>query len=278
MLYFSPQVHFYKEHHGHTVKYKIPDRFQKFLSTEVMKKSITASTEEEDLYTKFKSVLDSIAAAAYNADTETMKMLYRTAIEMEKIVKREEETVPVKKKMTDKQITETLESLTEKKVEIEVQTETGRDETNSAMEEDKPEVDKIKVESNMANADGSIACFNDSYMEFCNKINEKNKVVKKTPPKKKPEQKNVRTYSKRKVVKTKIGQFKPNILLPRKKVVEKIVEEEIKDDLKDVESEEDMNVDEFELNTSINSSKVKLEVDYEVIEQENDCNILVLKI
>lgn len=274
-------MHFFKEHHGHSCKYKLPDRFRKYLSTEMLKKPIGSSKEvaegEEDLYEKFKSVIDSIMMTAFNSDTETLKLLYGKAVEMEKILRTDEELKPHVKNMTDEQITNTLENLSDNKISanapLDVKQSNTTQETISKVNtiedstDKKPKTVKTNEGFNRVNTNSPMTCFNDSYKEFVDKIVEKKEAENQCPPKLlAKEQKPIKTYNKKKIVKTKIGQFKPS-LSPKKERVQS-------------ENDEENDVDEafFKSNRSIELLKTKVEMDYEVIEQENDYNILILKI
>ncbi|KAL0852490.1 hypothetical protein ABMA27_017055 [Loxostege sticticalis] len=278
----SIQVHFYKQHFGHDFKYKLPDKFVKYKSKQLLKepRPITEPFELKSLHMDFKTLMDFLLVESTKCDKATLEILHKKAQEMLTVVNNWDGTPkPSKRNMTDDQISETLETLDVKKKKT---GDNPVEEATKVKAEPKPDepviMNSFSLSSNLnaeerpkrnlktkqndesppvgfvmgSSPSSSKSSFNDSYKEFIDKAlstvkNNENQSkltspVQKTVPKLRKD--------KKKVVKTKIGQFKPSL---SPKAVDVVVKDR-------------------------RSSIGKVDFEYEVREQENDCNILVLKI
>ncbi|XP_063836341.1 uncharacterized protein LOC135085482 [Ostrinia nubilalis] len=284
----SIQVHFYKTHFGHECEYTMPDKFKKYLSKQLLKEPapLTEPFELKNLYADFKTLMEFILDEAKKVDKQKLEVLFNKARDMIGSFSTEEPTKTTKKSMTDAQISETLETLDvkrkistdnvqveSKKIKldlnldedslenVEVQKKTKRKQTSQPSVETKT---KLVTKTSPCS---SLSSFNDSYKDFVDKnlkeaevLNKKANDFKKfikqekeveEPPQKKTVNKPNIVRKKKNIVKTKIGQFKPS-LSPK------------------IKSEDE--------SSSEHMPSIKVEFEYEVREQENDCNILVLKI
>lgn len=230
--------------------------------------------DDKQLYTEFKKMVTSVVKDASKVDIATLQDLLGKALEMTMILQSvdlEDHDLPIgNKSLTDEQISSNLESLKSKrkhspapkdaKKEMKRVKKDGEEKAeNGIFKARSPALYKAKKNDTEKNDDAkprsliqSPTSFNDSYKNFVDQ-NFKNQPESSTP---KPRS-NVR---KKEVVKTKIGQFKvkPSSLSP-----------------KDSSSNESPPKD---IPVSPISWKLKPDFKYEVKEQENDCNILILKI
>lgn len=305
------QVTFYKNHDGHTYEdYVLKDKYKSFCITNMLQKAAgyTAMTDinsdDNDLYLQFKTLMESIVLDAAKINIDALKVLVGKALDMTSVLTQYDEdaesemtndtsTLSLNKKHDDKIITQTLEGLRsslrikrKSSVQVDVPQKVLRKtsvpgeksvqktkakntfsladdkdsdnilkeldgDSKNVIENKKPAQTKDGIENVTQNTgletpktqpkvvfDQSPSSFNDSYKDFIDK-------TLKTPAAKKA------TENKKQVVKTKIGQFKP--ASPKATPV----------------------VETKKRKSSI--GKVK-EVEYEVKEQDNDCNILILKI
>ncbi|KAM3956018.1 uncharacterized protein ACR2FA_010065 [Aphomia sociella] len=346
------QVHFFKEHYGHSCpNYTLTERYKKYSITPLMMQATgyeygtNTQSDDKDLYVQFKTLMESIVLEAAKVKVDSLRILVGKALEMTSILTNYEEddemTSPItstNKSMTDDQITNALECLQQTRIKRNLidngsefinhnRMDTDDDNILSpkivnafSMAETKDKDVKDKKDEIMSKIDNEAAkqkyklltqlpSYNDSYKDFLDKNfkniekktsgNEKNtsskvncKVVvdkkvkplkpvksevkqesrkssptpktmenaaptkKETPTAKTAESKKntpniLGKPTKKAIMKTKIGQFKPS-MSPRKST---------------------------ESNTSRSSiGKAAVDIQYEVKEQENDCNILILKI
>ncbi|XP_050360123.1 uncharacterized protein LOC126779949 [Nymphalis io] len=302
------QVHFYKQHFKHNfIDYTLSDKYKKYSITSFLKRSEEYNSlpklksDDNDMYLQFKNLMEGIVVDAAKINVTTLKVLVGKALDMTSILTNYDEEVDdsnaldvhnVSQTMNDSQITKALEennlntgkrknndkieSATDiKKIKLDIVNEEIDNDTSSPKilnsfslandldainklnkEDSKTEkIDKIKTNDaeqkpmkQLKDLNQSPSSFNDSYKDF---------VVKNFPSK----EADIRTRSRlgRPVVKTKIGQFKPN-LSPKSPV---------KIEAKKIESDKA---------TRLSFDKPKVDFEYEVKEQEEGCNILILKI
>ncbi|XP_049884163.1 uncharacterized protein LOC126379450 [Pectinophora gossypiella] len=286
------QVNFYIDHHGHKhQEYEMTAEFKSYTVTDLIQQATSKipdlSPDDSDLYLHFKFLMESIVLDAAKLNIATLKDLIAKAVDMTSVLAQYDEdqesmfentnvlTINVNKR--DDTITSVMEGLrsskrnkksneengTAKKLKVadavaktpkvnssfsladekdsdKILKELDRDNVKSKgpkAKVNKEEAENVKNNStkkgnspqltSMLNQSPQLS-FNDSYKDFI-KNNVPDSQVKK-----------------RNIVKTKMGQFKPN-LSPKKGVKR-------------------------------NSFGKAPDVEYEVKEQENDCNILILKI
>lgn len=335
---YSKGIHisYLKDHCGHTVDSTPLKQYSEYsISLYPREMELKELSEDSDLYVEFKNIIMSIAHDAAKADMSTLKELIGKALEMASLLKHlknsDHSATSVKKKLSDDQISKTLDSLQtrtgKRKQVIEVK-ETKREvpkriKRNSTVPEDMVEnsittkaktttlaksvtfkntsknndnksdsevsqtdtEDSLKtiltaseVTQTSKKADDSSETsslrteddrkdeplrsavqspsFNDSYMNFVGQ-NFRSSLEASTP-KVRP---NIR---KKEIMKTKIGQFKAKSLSPKQPISPKSP--------KEVKSKE---VIKESVSTKKWSTK---DLKYEVKQQENDYNILILKI
>ncbi|KAI8431365.1 hypothetical protein MSG28_015901 [Choristoneura fumiferana] len=276
------QVHYYPNHYGHPYEpYSLGSAFKKYSIASLM--NITASqlpdsegedSAEPDLYLQFNKVVNLLITEAARINISGLKKLMRKALEMMTIVNsyvEDEDDVistklsisPVpdkiheevknalknfkagsKRKSDDVEIPAKKKKLlrsTENTLKVQGKIKSNTDNNREEVENLDSKATKGYVTPNKEKLKNNqqSPSFIDTYQQFVGKI-------VKPVEKKKPEKK-------KQIVKTKMGQFKPS---PTKKLSMS----------PKVESPS---------RTSIGSVK---EIKYEVKEQENDCNILILKI
>lgn len=257
------QVHYYPNHSGHDCKpYVLSNKYKSYTITDLLEQaSINDISVDGDLYLQFKTLMDNIVLDAAKINIDTLKVLINKAIDMTSILTHYDEDDDVvtttnrsyllldTKKKTDgngKKIAKAIENLGSKglkrnadsnEVAPILQKQIRRSTFSLADEKDSDNILKalddqqVKVGKNTKMQSPS---FNDSYKEF----------IDKSLHEQSDKRNNMRT--KKKVVKTKMGQFKPSVS-PKK--IEKR-----------------------------NSTGKMKDVEYEVRERDDDCNILVLKI
>lgn len=235
-------VQYFKNHYGHeTPKYELREEYKKNLVGEDFQK--LQSTQRA--YQKFKSLMQSIITDASSTNLDNLKTLLTMAVKMQECLDGDEKEPPhLTKKMTDYEISEELEDkigLRSKRGAVTPINKGGK-----------------KIKTNMDDAFDSLLSpsksppsFNDSYKQF---IDSSISVKPLLGTKK----------GKKDVIKTKI-QFIPN---PRKLNVKPAPEKTKPNILRPSKSN---------MSNISDIGKVN-DVEYEVREQENDCNILVLKI
>lgn len=258
------QVHYYPNHSGHDSKpYILSNKYKSYTITDLLEQaSIGEISEDGDLYLQFKSLMDNIVLDAAKINIDALKVLINKAIDMTSILTHYDEDDDVvttanrsyllldTKKKADgngKKIAKAIEDLGSKglkrvadsnEVAPTSQKQSRKSMFTLADEKDSDNILKVlddqSVKTGRATKMQSPSSFNDSYKEFIDKsLNDQN-------------DKRNSLRNKKKVVKTKMGQFKPSIS-PKK--VEKR-----------------------------NSTGKMKDVEYEVRERDDDCNILVLKI
>lgn len=258
------QVHYYPNHSGHECKpYILSNKYKSYTITDLLEQaSISEISEDGDLYLQFKTLMDNIVLDAAKINIDTLKVLINKAIDMTSILTHYDEDDEVitttnrsfllldMKKKADgngKKIAKAIENLGSKglkrntdsnEVSPILQKQLRRSTFSLADEKDSDNIlkalDDQNVKLNKITKMQSPSSFNDSYKEF----------IDKSLHEQSDKRNNIR--NKKKVVKTKMGQFKPSIS-PKK--VEKR-----------------------------NSTGKMKDVEYEVRERDDDCNILVLKI
>lgn len=257
------QVHYYPNHSGHVCKpYVLSNKYKSYTITDLLEQaSISEISEEGDLYLQFKTLMDNIVLDAAKINIDTLKILINKAIDMTSILTHYDEDddvvtttnrsyllLDMKKKVdgNGKKIAKAIENLGSKGLKRttdgnEVSPIVPKQSRKSTFSlADEKDSDNILKALDDQNVKGKIikmqspSSFNDSYKEF----------IDKSLHEQTDKRNNVR--NKKKVVKTKMGQFKPSIS-PKK--VEKR-----------------------------NSTGKMKDVEYEVRERDDDCNILVLKI
>lgn len=258
------QVHYYPNHSGHDCKpYILSNKYKSYTITDLLEQaSISEISEDGDLYLQFKTLMDNIVLDAAKINIDTLKELINKAIDMTSILTHYDEDDEVvttanrsyllldTKKKADgngKKIAKAIENLGSKglkrntdtsEISPILQKQLRRSTFSLADEKDSNNIlqalDDQNAKSGRITKMQSPSSFNDSYKEFIDKsLNDQTE-----------KRNNVR--NRKKVVKTKMGQFKPSVS-PKK--VEKR-----------------------------NSTGKMKDVEYEVRERDDDCNILVLKI
>ncbi|XP_047543035.1 uncharacterized protein LOC125075349 [Vanessa atalanta] len=303
------QVHFYKQHFKHSVvDYTLSDKYKKYSITSFLKRSEEYNSlpnlefDDNDMYLQFKTLMEGIVVDAAKINISTLKILVGKALDMTSILTNYDEEVDdtnvdmrnTSHNMNDSQITKALEDnnlntgkrknsnktegITDiKKTKIDSITQERDTDTSSpkilnsfSLADNVDAINELNKDDDMTNnsvidkiksndtdkkplkqlkdLDQSPSSFNDSYKDF---------VVKNFPAK----DAEVKTRNRvgRPVVKTKIGQFKPS-LSPKSPV---------KLEAKKIE------VDKL---NRLSIDKPKVDFEYEVKEQEEGCNILILKI
>ncbi|CAH1642750.1 unnamed protein product [Spodoptera littoralis] len=340
---YSKGIHisYLKDHHGHTADSTPLKNYSQYsISLYPREMELKELSDDSELYLQFKNIIMSVAHDAVKADMTMLKELIGKALEMTTLLKglknNDLTTATVKKKLSDDQITKTLDSLL---------TRTGKRKQTVEPKETKKEVPKrlkrnstfveITVENNIATAKAtpvpksvtfknttknnetksdselsqtdtedslktilkasevlqntskkaddtsetssskadddkkdeplrsalqSPSSFNDSYMNFVGQ-NFRSSLESSTP-KVRP---NIR---KKEIMKTKIGQFKAKSLSPREPMSPKSPNK-----VKNKEKSKEITKE----NTPTKNWSTK-DLKYEVKEQENDYNILILKI
>ncbi|KAJ0169279.1 hypothetical protein K1T71_015163 [Dendrolimus kikuchii] len=272
------QVHFYKEHYGHASNvrpYKLDAAYKKYSINHLMSVKDLLDKEkhtdekqtpgkEKDMYSDFKKMMLNIISEAEKVDDDCLKNLFGKALEMSVVLNNRDETE--KKPSLDKNVTDDKISFVLNKVE-----------TRSKRKQDlnKSTNDSAKKPKNDENSDSFIkkinsmrsqTNFNDTFKDFVGSIGCK---VDGSPITKNDKKKDV--------VKTKIGQFKPSPPKVKKKEENKPKSED-KFQLAKVKNEVKFDQSNVKSEFKFDVSKIKTEIEYEVREQENDCNILILKI
>lgn len=279
------QVHFFKKHFNHTTEdYFLKDKYKKFTITSFLKRSddyntITSiPTDENQLYTQFKSLMEAIIVDAANINAATLKILFGKALNMTTILSNyDKETEKIDNQLS---LEYSKMSSGKRKNDMEINLDVKRTKDSSEKLEMSPKIinsfslatneknndidtkmeviiDKENNEEHLDNEEDNTdkkgsdwdpysSSFNDSYKDF---------VVKNFPA----AEKEIKKKNKKPVVKTKIGQFKPS-LSPKSpntpeeiKVKEKVVHR-------------------------LTFDKPIVDLKYEVKEQEDGCNILILKV
>lgn len=259
------QIHYNKSHCEHNCpKYVVPDNFSKYLTNKPNEiKSFDAlknkeAETQEGLYKKYQKVMENVKIDAAKVDLPLLKKLFNSALKMQGMINShhddedqnvKEEVPIINKSITDDQITNILESKrTSARLKRKSDTVTFDDAKKPKVEDVKEneecESPKIKREP------GTIMSpsFNDSYKQFLGtaESKDKTKIVKR-----------------KEVVKTKIGQFSPKKKSPN---IDEIIEK----------SRPQTNILKPSLLKQTNT--IVKDIKYEVREQENGCNILILKI
>lgn len=257
------QVHYYPNHSGHDSKpYILSSKYKSYTITDLLEQaSINEVADAGDLYLQFKTIMDNIVLDAAKINIDTLKVLINKTIDMTSILAHYDEDNDVvttanrsyilldRNKKTDgnsKNIAKAIENLgskvskrvSESNEDSPVpQKQHRRGMFSLADEKDSENILKALDDQSVTTEKTkpqSPSSFNDSYKEFVDKsLSEQNA-------------KRISVRNRKKVVKTKIGQFKPT-MSPKK--VEKR-----------------------------NSTGKIQDMEYEVRERDDDCNVLVLKI
>ncbi|CAH0602502.1 unnamed protein product [Chrysodeixis includens] len=273
-------VTYHKDHFGHVIKPADLEKYSNHLISSLKNdEEMKLDSEEDcDLYIQFRKLVTNVVNDAAKVDVATLRDLFGKALEMTTILKcsdNEERGLPIANKiLTDAQISSNLESMKTKRKHSPVPKDAKKDVKKVKKDgEDKFENGIYKAKSPTLNKSASFkskkndtekiddvsklvlqspTSFNESYKNFVDQ-NFKLQPDASTP---KP-----RSYVRKKeVVKTKIGQFKvkPSSLSPKETILNDSLPKEVP--------------------VSPNRWKLKPDFKYEVKEQENDCNILILKI
>ncbi|XP_032528310.2 uncharacterized protein LOC116778418 isoform X2 [Danaus plexippus] len=244
------EVSYYKNHHKHQFQEYNPEDYKKYLKSAVVEEEKVAEIkkEESELFVQFKTLMQGILADAEKASEATLKLLLLKAMDLSSVMHVHDEKASTyinsNQIMTDSQISEALEDTGTKR---KLGHDTG-DIKRPKLSCDVPSP-KIVNSFSLAELDSDITesvkntakdqtTFNDKYKDF---------VVKNFPE----AELKKRTRNERKIMKTKIGQYKPSI------------------SPKDIKKS---------IQLSIEKPRVKVDFDYEVKEQTDGCNILILKI
>ncbi|CAH0731086.1 unnamed protein product, partial [Brenthis ino] len=296
------QVHFFKQHYKHEyIDYTIMEEYKKYNITSFLKRSEEYNnlkilpSDGNDLYLQFKSLMEGIIVDAAKINVPTLKILLGKALDMTSVLTNYDEEVEENDvivtsvanvtHMTETQITKALETtnLTFGKrknnvnTDVSSQTQTKKIKQdsvedmspkilnsfslahNKSTKNDKSDTDNKKSDDDIDKSkqnnkkntewDPYSSSFNDSYKDF---------VVKNFPVVEADIKKKAR---KRPGFLTKMGQFKPNTLPKSHKT-----QEESKAEVKE--------------KTPVRTSfdKPNIDIKYEVKEQDEGCNILILKL
>lgn len=269
------QVHFYKEHYGHICKpYSLDDEYKKYMINHIMEHKDILSpklvkSEDTETYLEFKKLMENIVLEASKLNVASLQPLLDKALEMNVLLNNHEDgkRLDTPKNMTDDEISQVLQEVkTRSKRKLEIKQE--KSVSNDTPMKKQKNVENENASKKISNITKSPSNFNDSFKDFVGSINCK---VEQTPVKKKKE-----------IMKTKIGQFKPNS--PKKKKDE---EKSVRFDVNDQSISNEICNDSFDsepIYQRLRISDFKFDpktikdIKYEVKEQENDCNILILKI
>lgn len=256
----------------------------------------------EDVYSKLKDLMKNVVQKAHMLKRIQLKPLYISALEMQaylnsvidkrseltsqkpqpNIVKPYIETLEINsnqdnenynesknKIMNDDEITKALEAprvsarlkrksegspvpeTKKNKLDKEPSKKTGLKENNSQNKDLQYSERFESPRPSMTSPFSQSPSFNDTYKQF----------IEGSSPKLDPP---IARKVKKEIVKTKIGQFSPKKLA------------QVKDDTAKVENKKKKK-EPVKSNTSLDNLKIE-DVEYEVVEQENDCNILILKL
>ncbi|CAH2065068.1 unnamed protein product, partial [Iphiclides podalirius] len=92
------QVHFYKDHHGHSSnEYVLPDKYKKFSLTTILQNAEgytqinELKVDENDPYLQFKKLMECIVLDAAKINIKTLKVLIGKALEMTSVLNNYEE-------------------------------------------------------------------------------------------------------------------------------------------------------------------------------------------
>lgn len=274
------QIYYCKEHQGHKApEYEIPEKFRQYLNKNKESKSecidefdvLISKDTDDDLYLKFKDLMANISSYAERVSISHLRKLFNSALEMQGLLNSYDEdhddkdALFITKSMTDDQITYALEGKrssarlkrkSETRISVDAKKKKGdksdddmnfkskKDEFGKTVSKENKELHSPKLKAR-ASPTLLSPTFNDTYKQFIG------------DPLLEPKKKS-KTNKSKEIVKTKIGQFSPK----QKLAVQETVENSTPNILKP-----------SKLNTSFGKY-----VKYEVREQENDCNILILKI
>ncbi|KAF9416878.1 hypothetical protein HW555_005881 [Spodoptera exigua] len=328
---YSKGVHvsYLTDHQGHTVDSSPIKKYSEYAISLYLRdlEDLKESTEDSDLYSQFKNIIMSVAHGAAKADMSTLKELIEKALEMTALLKNlnknDHNVSTVKKKLSDAQISKTLDSLQTKtgkrKQSVEVKetkrdvakrikrnsvaiedtvenniatkskatpitksvtfrsetvsdselSQDGAEDTLETMTESIKEVHKTIKKTDNALETSTVTkvkddskknklqspSFNDTYMNFVDQ-NFKCKLGSSTPKVRPP-------IKKKEIMKTKIGQFKVKSLSPKEPGSPKSPKQTKTIEVKEIITPKNWTTK---------------DIKYEVKEQENDYNILILKI
>ncbi|KAI5639322.1 hypothetical protein NE865_08182 [Phthorimaea operculella] len=274
------QVHFYPTHYDHEYEeYELHDRYKTFSVSELIHQAgSTNDSPDEDLYIQFKTLMDNIVLGAAKLNIDALKTLMKRAKDMETILQDYDEDKEIE--FSKGRFTISLSSRTvnsegnssdssparNRKRTIEengvtpakkIRKSAGDTKTpvKSASKKtfslaDDKDSDNILKELDGGNVQTDKTMqspsFTDAYKDFIMKASKT--PVNKTGSSKTTAKTEKNTAKKKNVVKTKMGQFKG----PSPKKIAK--------------------------RNSIGSIGTVKDIEYEVREREEDCNILVLKI
>lgn len=264
-------------------------KFKKFLVNPYLTDAdgLIDENKDDSVYQQFKNIMNSITATAAKVDIGMLNTLLGKALEMSVMLNgaTPEEHATVNKSMTDEQISDVL---------AEVKTYPGKRKAESLKKDVKKAKPTLEIDGNDENSKSNNTLppkatskpvnkkpteslpstplarpviqspsFNDTYKDFVDqnfsKLNDSSTPVPKTKS----------NVKKKVVMKTKMGQFKTRPSLSPKDTTETKVKPMSpkppkKSEIKTIEK--------------IIEYKFKPDIQYEVKEQENDCNILILKI
>ncbi|XP_075989756.1 uncharacterized protein LOC142985451 [Anticarsia gemmatalis] len=252
------QVFYYKEHFGHTFTDISKEKYEKYSIFHLLKDEERPKNEEfEALFIQFKDVMNNILDNAAKGDVSMLNNLLGKALDMTAVLNNtvdSNSTVErVNKSMTDDQISEVLfgeKTYTRKKTDVKRAVKKVKP---MYSEDVKLEDDEISNKSfkSIEKSDKitpvvtlTSPSFNDTYKDFVDQTIKSTQTDSPSSPKR-------NSYKRKSIMKTKIGQFKTKPSLSPK--------------------EKDVPMKTLMFN-------IKPDVEYEVKEQENDCNILILKI
>ncbi|XP_045541167.1 uncharacterized protein LOC106712588 [Papilio machaon] len=289
------QVHFYKNHYSHACgTYTLPDKYKKYtLSTLIQNEEayteIDMKANGTEIYQQFKQLMDCIVQDAANIKIDSLKILLTKALDMTTVLSKEvdtDSTFMSMKLILDNNITGLLNNdnqqvgkrkniLNEKKTEPitkRFKTRTYKDSKSGSLEDA-----SIKIVNSFSLAEHEIVDAinkgNENNEEnTSNKVTEKN--IKDSPSSSDKEKDEVVNVKKKqteqspssfadsyKVFVKQLSEPSPPL---RKKKSNTIIKQVIKS--------------EIDIPKEINVKIIPIDYEYEIKEQENDCNILILKI
>ncbi|CAG9577606.1 unnamed protein product [Danaus chrysippus] len=244
------EVSYYKKHHKHQYEEYNQDEYKKYMKNSVVEAENVQEVkkEESELFVQFKTLMEGIIVDAQKANEATLKLLLLKALDLSSVMHNHEQKssyVNSNQIMTDSQISEALEDNGMKR---RLDQDNGDLKRPKICDVQSPKIlnsfslaelnSDITESGKTTSKDENPATFNDTYKDF---------VVKNFPE----AELKKRTRNDRKIMKTKIGQYKPSI------------------SPKDIKKS---------IQLSIEKPRVKVDFDYEVKEQTDGCNILILKI
>lgn len=242
------QVVYYKAHYGHIIdEYTLPEEFKKYSISSLLRDTdcytvLSVDCDSDDLSVQFKRLMDTILGKSLHVKENVLKLLYGKALEMASLLN-DEAGCKIEcqngKELAKKTSTDDIVE-DESKLDTEMKTKVPVKTYSNTRKNVKFEDNKIG--SPKFGSPASLTSFNDSYRHFVeDTLGAVDEKIKK----------------KKMIVKTRIGQFKPTSPTNDRATIKKSPKS----------------------STKVKSSlRLKRDFEYEVIERDKECNIMVIKI